>query len=73
MPQLLERLAGIIKNLESSSKSVLLLEQKVDFALKVADVVAIMDRGMIVAELDPRPPRSREDLIRRYIGIPKPS
>jgi ABC-type branched-subunit amino acid transport system ATPase component len=72
MPQLLERLAEIIKNLKSSSKSVLLLEQKVEFALKVADRVVIIDRGVIVAELDPQTLRSREDLISRYIGIPKP-
>jgi len=72
MPQLLERLAEIIKNLKSSSKSVLLLEQKVEFALKVADRVALMDRGVIVAELDPQTLRTKEDLISRYIGIPKP-
>jgi branched-chain amino acid transport system ATP-binding protein len=73
MPQLLERLAEVIKNLKSSSKSVVLLEQKVEFALRVADRVAIIDRGVIVAELDPQTLRSRKDLISRYMGFPSHS
>jgi branched-chain amino acid transport system ATP-binding protein len=72
MPQLLERLVEVIKNLKSNSKSVILLEQKVEFALKIADRVAIIDRGVIITELDPQTLRAREDLISRYIGIPKP-
>jgi len=72
MPQLLERLADVINELKSSSKSVLVLEQKVDFALRIADKVALMDRGVIVSELEPQQLKNNDELIRRYVGIPKP-
>lgn len=73
MPQLLRQLTEIINRLKSNACSILLLEQKVDFSLGIADRVGLMDRGVLTSVMDPGHLKTREDLVQRYIGIPKKS
>lgn len=50
------RLAGIVKDLASAGRGILVVEQNVAFALRIADRILIMNRGLIVQE------RSRAEL-----------
>jgi branched-chain amino acid transport system ATP-binding protein len=50
MPLLVDKVLDVIKTLRARGVGVLLVEQRVDAALAVADRVAIMETGRIVAE-----------------------
>ncbi len=68
-PALVKSLAGLVERLRAEGMSVLLSEQNVRFALRVADRAYVIDSGHIryegtVAEL-----RARPDIMRRYLAV----
>lgn len=68
-PALVKSLAGLVERLRAEGMSVLLSEQNVRFALRVADRAYVIDSGHIryegtVAEL-----RERPDIMKRYLAV----
>jgi branched-chain amino acid transport system ATP-binding protein len=68
-PVLVGRLLETIATLRSRGVGVLLVEQKVDAALRVADRVALIDAGRIGVEAAAAELAARPDLVLRYVGV----
>jgi branched-chain amino acid transport system ATP-binding protein len=69
MPRLAHTLMETIRTLRSRGVGVLLVEQKVDAALAVADTVALIDAGRIVYAGAPHALVGDEDLLVRHLGV----
>ena len=69
MPTLVERLLGTVAELRTRGVGILLVEQKVDAVLRVADRVALMEGGRIVREATPAELSSTPELLLRHVGV----
>jgi branched-chain amino acid transport system ATP-binding protein len=69
MPLLVGRLAETMATLRGRGVGILLVEQKVDVALRVADRVALIENGRIAEEATPAELAARPDLVLRYVGV----
>lgn len=69
MPMLVSRLLDTIQALRARGVGVLLVEQKVDAALKVADTVAIMETGHLRYQGTPHAVALRSSVLLRYLGV----
>ncbi len=69
MPALVDRLLDTIVALKWRQVGVLLVEQKVDLVLKVADRVAIIENGRIVREVTPAEIAADPDVVLRHVGV----
>jgi branched-chain amino acid transport system ATP-binding protein len=68
-PQRVALIGDIIAELKQRGTSVLLVEQRVAFALRVADRVAFMVRGEVVESLDGDAVRADPDIVTRHLGL----
>jgi len=68
-PLLIRELERVIKEIKEQGLSILLVEQNIPFALKLADYVYIMSRGVIVYESEPRELEEKKDIKSRYLGV----
>lgn len=68
MPTMISRLAEVIQKLNGLGISVLLVEEKIPLALKLAHRIYVMDVGQVVYSGDARG-ISEEDLLSRYLGV----
>jgi branched-chain amino acid transport system ATP-binding protein len=68
-PLLVRELGRIIKQLKEEGLSMLLVEQNLPFALKLADYVYVMSKGRIIYESSPQVLAQNEDVKARYLGI----
>lgn len=68
MPTMISRLAEVIQKLNGLGISVLLVEEKIPLALKLAHRIYVMDVGQVVYSGDARG-ISEEDLLARYLGV----
>ena len=68
-PVLVRELGRIIGELKRAGASILLVEQNLAFALRVADHVYVMSKGRIVADCPPEELRRRDDLKARWLGV----
>ena len=68
-PLLVRELGRIIGDLRRDGASILLVEQNLVFALRVADHVYIMSKGRIVVDCAPDELRRRDDLKSRWLGV----
>ncbi len=68
-PLLVRELGEIIKGLKEQKLTILLVEQKLSFALEVADYVYIMSKGKIVYHSAPDELRKNEEVKARHLGI----
>ena len=68
-PLLVRELERLIIQLKEEGQSILLVEQKIGFALRVADHVYIMAHGRIVHESPPQALRENEEIKHMYLGI----
>lgn len=68
-PLLIRELERIINGIKAQELSLLLVEQDSSFALKLADYVYIMSRGVIVYESEPEKLRENPEIRSRYLGI----
>lgn len=68
-PLLVAHLGEIIKKLKAKGLSVLLVEQNLNFALSVADIVYILNRGEIVCRCTPDELRMNEEIKTRFLGV----
>ena len=68
-PLLVRELGRIILQLKEEGLSMLLVEQNLPFALKLADYVYVMSKGRIIYESSPQVLAQNEDVKARYLGI----
>jgi branched-chain amino acid transport system ATP-binding protein len=69
MPTLIERLLETVSALRSRGVGVLLVEQKVDAVLRVADRVAIIESGRVVRETTPAELSAEPATLLRHVGV----
>ena len=70
-PLLVRELGKTIQQLKTRGLSILLVEQKLPFALGVADYVCVMSKGKIVYKSVPEELKSNEDVKSQYLGVLK--
>jgi len=68
-PILVKELAKTILQLKAKGLSILLVEQKLPFALGVADSVCVMSKGRIVYQSTPEELRCNEAIKSQYLGV----
>ena len=68
-PLMVSSIGKMIKSLSERGLSVLLVEQKLGFALTVADHVYVMSKGRIVYHSSPSELSSNEEVKGRYLGV----
>lgn len=68
-PLLVRELGGMIKRLKGQGLTILLVEQKLSFALEVADDVYVMNKGKIVHHSTPESLWMNEEVKARHLGV----
>ena len=68
-PLLVREIEDIILQLKNDGMSILLVEQNLPFALKVADYVHVLSKGKIVFSSSPQELWAREDVKTQYLGL----
>jgi len=68
-PVIVEQLGERLQDLKRSSLSMLLVEQNYSLALKLADILYVMENGRVVFAGSPEELDSSEDVKRRYLGV----
>lgn len=68
-PLLVERVAEVILQLKKEGHTILLVEQNLLMALKVADTTHVLSRGRIVHSSEPSELWENEEVKRSYLGI----
>lgn len=68
-PQRVALIASIVRELKARGTSVLLVEQRVAFALQSADRVAFMARGQVTETLDADVVRDDPEVVTRNLGL----
>jgi branched-chain amino acid transport system ATP-binding protein len=69
MPALVQRLLETIRALKARAVGVLLVEQRIDAALKVVDRVILMETGRVRHEATPAALASNPEVLLRYVGV----
>jgi branched-chain amino acid transport system ATP-binding protein len=69
-PALVADVAHLTRRLKDEGTSVLLIEQNAAFAVKLADYVYVMSRGLIVYESEPAALWNNEEVKTQYLGVP---
>ena len=69
MPSLIQRLLETIRTLKARQVGVLLVEQRIDVALNVADRVALMENGSVRYQSTPEELASNPEVLFRYVGV----
>lgn len=68
-PTRIRRVAEAVRDLTAAGTAVLLVEQRLGFALEVADRVAVIERGAIVSEAPADQARADPTALRRELGL----
>jgi len=69
MPMLVDRLLATVTALRARGVGILLVEQKVDAVLRVADRVALIENGRIVCQTTPAELSAEPEILLRYVGV----
>ena len=69
MPTLVDRLLETIAGLKARGVGVLLVEQKVDAVLRIADRVALIENGRIVRQATPAELAAEPEVLLRHVGV----
>ena len=68
-PYVVEEIKQLILRLKQSGLSILLVEQNVELAVGVADLVYVMDKGRIVCSVTATELMANEPMMETYLGI----
>jgi len=68
-PMIVEQIAGFLEDLRARRVAVLLVEQKLQIALRISQRVYVMGHGRIVFEGSPDQLRMREDVRREWLEV----
>ncbi|OGK84954.1 MAG: ABC transporter ATP-binding protein [Candidatus Rokubacteria bacterium GWC2_70_16] len=69
MPALVDRLLEAVVTLKGRGVGVLLVEQKVDAALAIADRIVIIETGRVVREATPAALAAEPEVLLRHLGV----
>ena len=69
MPMLVDRLLDTVTALRARGVGVLLVEQKVDAVLRIADRVAVIEHGRIVRQATPAELIAEPEVLLRHVGV----
>jgi len=69
MPRLIDRLLDTVAALRGRGVGTLLVEQKVDAVLRVADRVVVMETGRVVREATPAQLAAEPEVLLRHVGV----
>jgi branched-chain amino acid transport system ATP-binding protein len=69
MPIFVSKLKGIIKKLSESGIAILLVEEKIPFALSIADQVYFMVKGKIEYSAGREELQGKKEILIRYLGV----
>ncbi|MFT7529614.1 MAG: branched-chain amino acid transport system ATP-binding protein [Gammaproteobacteria bacterium] len=69
MPSMISAIRDVIVRLKDKGVSIILVEQRVDAMLSIADRVAFMENGKLPRVLDSVELNDQMDMIHRYVGI----
>jgi branched-chain amino acid transport system ATP-binding protein len=69
MPSMISAIRDVIAELASNGVTILLVEQRIDAVLPVADHVAFMENGRLREILGVEELRKDHDLVKRYVGV----
>lgn len=68
-PQMLAKIEELFRELKATGVSMLLVEQQVAFALRLADRVLVMSKGQLVYEGTPADMLGNAEVGKRYLGL----
>ncbi len=68
-PLLVRELGRVVLELKRQGTAILLVEQNLAFALRVADHVYLMSKGRIVHDCSPEELRASPEVKSRYLGV----
>ena len=68
-PIFVQTLGEVTRHLNSKGISILMVEQKLGFAIKYADHIHIMGKGKIVFSSSPEELKSNQEIRDRYLGV----
>jgi branched-chain amino acid transport system ATP-binding protein len=68
-PILVQNVGNVVKKLQASGISLLLVEQKLRFAIKYTGYIHIMNKGKIVFSLSPAELEDNQEMWNRYLGV----
>jgi branched-chain amino acid transport system ATP-binding protein len=69
MPSMIQAIRDVVTRLRDDGVAVLLVEQRIDAVLPVADRIAFMDQGVVQAEFDVDEVRADSSLVQKYLGV----
>jgi branched-chain amino acid transport system ATP-binding protein len=69
MPSMIQAIRDVVTRLRSDGVAVLLVEQRIDAVLSVADRIAFMDQGRVKAEADVADVKADPALVQKYLGV----
>lgn len=70
-PKLRKEIAKILKKLKKEGDTILLIEHDMNFTLKIADEVIVMDNGKVIAKGKPKEIKNNPKVIEAYLGETK--
>ena len=69
MPSMIQAIRDVVTKLRADGVAVLLVEQRIDAVLPVADRIAFMDQGRVQAEATVVEVKADPTLVQRYLGV----
>jgi len=69
MPTLVSKMVDVVRSINKLGVSILLVEQKVKFALETANRIFVMERGTVRHEGTPEEIVENEEILLRYLGV----
>ncbi|CAN7283362.1 ABC transporter ATP-binding protein [Rhizobium sp. LjRoot254] len=69
MPSMIQAIRDVVTKLRNDGVAVLLVEQRIDAVLPVADRIAFMEQGVVQAEFDVDEVRADSSLVQKYLGV----
>ncbi|MDB5526454.1 MAG: transporter ATP-binding protein [Rhizobium sp.] len=69
MPSMIAAIRDVVTRLRKDGVAVLLVEQRIDAVLAVADRIAFMDQGAVQAEFSVDAVRADSSIVRKYLGV----
>lgn len=69
MPSMIQAIRDVVTKLRADGVAVLLVEQRIDAVLPVADRIAFMDQGRVQAEATVAEVKADASLVRKYLGV----
>ncbi|MFH1890987.1 MAG: ABC transporter ATP-binding protein [Candidatus Kuenenbacteria bacterium] len=67
-PKLRQKIIKILLKLKKDGETILLIEHNMNFTLKIADWVIVMDEGKVIAEDKPEDIRNNKKVLEAYLG-----